>query len=78
MNDYYVNKALNRLIPIAEELTKMKIPDLGKVATGFWYKKTGVMAMNICPQNAIQTNMFDTLNRKKDQRIMGSIRRRSQ
>lgn len=36
----------------------------------YQYKKAGVMVMDICSQNEIQTNLFDTVNREKDKRIM--------
>jgi DNA polymerase V len=37
---------------------------------GLWYKKAGVMVMDICSQNTIQTNFFDTVDRAKDKRLM--------
>jgi DNA polymerase V len=40
---------------------------------GFKYKKAGVMLMNICPQRAVQRNLFDTLDRDKQARLMKVI-----
>jgi DNA polymerase V len=40
---------------------------------GFKYKKAGVMLMNICPQRAVQRNLFDTLDRDKHARLMKVI-----
>jgi DNA polymerase V len=37
---------------------------------GLWYKKAGVMVMDICSQNTIQTNLFDTIDRSKDKKLM--------
>ena len=39
----------------------------------YLYKKAGVMAMDICPQNAVQANLFDTVDREKDKRLMGVL-----
>jgi len=37
---------------------------------GFFYKKAGVMLMDICSQNAIQANLFDTVDRTKQRSLM--------
>lgn len=37
---------------------------------GYWYKKAGVIIMDIVPDRAIQQNMFDTVNRDKQQKLM--------
>jgi len=36
----------------------------------YQYKKAGVMAMDICSQNAVQANLFDNVNREKDKSLM--------
>jgi len=36
----------------------------------YLYKKAGIMAMDICSQNAVQSNLFDTVNRIKDKNLM--------
>jgi DNA polymerase V len=36
----------------------------------YHYKKAGVMLMDICPENAVQASLFDTVDRKKHQRLM--------
>lgn len=36
----------------------------------YMYKKAGVMVMDICSQNTVQANLFDTVNREKDKRMM--------
>ena len=36
----------------------------------YHYKKAGMMAMDICSQNAVQANLFDTVDRRKDRRLM--------
>ena len=37
---------------------------------GLWYKKAGVMLMDICKQDVIQGNIFDTIDRKKHSKLM--------
>jgi len=37
---------------------------------GYIYKKVGLIAMNICDENAIQANLYDTRDRKKEDRLM--------
>ena len=36
----------------------------------YMYKKAGVMVMDICSQNAVQANLFDSVDREKDKRMM--------
>ena len=36
----------------------------------FFYKKAGVMLMDICSENSIQGNLFDTVDRTKHRRLM--------
>ena len=37
---------------------------------GYWYKKAGVMLMDICSQDIIQGNIWDRIDRKKHSRLM--------
>jgi DNA polymerase V len=39
----------------------------------FLYKKAGVMLMDICSEDAVQGNLFDTVDRKKHQRLMTAL-----
>jgi len=39
----------------------------------YLYKKAGVMLMDICAANAVQGNLFDTVDRKKHQRLMAVL-----
>ena len=41
--------------------------------TGYGFKKAGVILMNILPANIVQTNLFDTVDRKKLQNATYSI-----
>ena len=40
---------------------------------GYLYKKAGVIAWNIVPDSAIQTNLFDTIDREKQSRLAAAI-----
>jgi DNA polymerase V len=40
---------------------------------GYQYKKAGVMLMDICPEDAVQGNLFDAVDRKKHQRLMAAL-----
>ena len=40
---------------------------------GFLYKKAGVIVWNICRNTAIQRNLFDTIDREKQKRLMDAI-----
>jgi DNA polymerase V len=39
----------------------------------FLYKKAGVMLMDICNENAVQGNLFDTVDREKHKRLMNVL-----
>ena len=41
--------------------------------SGYFYKKAGVMLMDICPEERAQGNLFDTVDRKKHQRLMVAL-----
>ena len=40
---------------------------------GYQYKKAGVIVWNIVPDSAIQTNLFDTIDREKQSRLAAAI-----
>lgn len=40
---------------------------------GYHYKKAGVIVWNIVPNFAIQTNLFDTIDREKQSRLAAAI-----
>ena len=40
---------------------------------GYHYKKAGVIVWNICPDTAIQTDLFDTVDREKRARLSDAI-----
>ena len=44
---------------------------------GYWYKKAGVMLMDICSQDVIQGNIWDKIDRKKHSRLMEVLDRTS-
>lgn len=39
----------------------------------YLYKKAGVIVWDICPDSAIQTNLFDTIDREKQARLAAAI-----
>jgi len=41
----------------------------------FFYKKAGVMLMNFCRENEVQSNLFDTVDRKKQKTLMSVLDR---
>lgn len=42
---------------------------------GYQYKKAGVIIMDISPSNAVQQNLFDTINRDKHKKLMEVVDR---
>lgn len=73
---YYIDTVIN--LPVATsssiELAKFTKYALKKIfKNGFMYKKAGVMMMDISPDNPLQLNLFDSLNRKKHDRLMQVI-----
>lgn len=42
---------------------------------GYIYKKTGIMVMELCDENAIQMNLFDCRDRGKEDRLMQAVDR---
>ena len=57
------------LVSIAVRLLR----DSWKADGGFWYKKAGVIVWNICPDNAIQGSLFDTVDREKQAALAKAI-----
>jgi DNA polymerase V len=42
---------------------------------GYKYKKVGITARELVPQDTVQAGLFDRVDRKRDQTLMGSIDR---
>jgi DNA polymerase V len=40
---------------------------------GYRYKKTGVIVMDIVPDSQVQAGLFDSLDRKRDKRLMKAL-----
>ena len=40
---------------------------------GYWYKKSGVIVTEIVPENQIQLDLLDTMDRDKHAKLMGVI-----
>ncbi|PVY42838.1 uncharacterized protein DUF4113 [Pontibacter virosus] len=40
---------------------------------GYWYKKSGVIVSEIVPDNQVQLDLLDTVDRDKHARLMGVI-----
>ncbi|MDL2255322.1 Y-family DNA polymerase [Parabacteroides sp. OttesenSCG-928-K15] len=57
------NSSMEIVSYVSEGLTKIFKP-------GYKYKKAGVMLMDICDQNAVQGNIWDTIDREKHKRLM--------
>ncbi|MDR1742320.1 MAG: Y-family DNA polymerase [Dysgonamonadaceae bacterium] len=62
-------------LPVASnstaELIRYALEGLRSVyKKGYKYKKAGVMAMEICAQKDVQQNLFDTIDRSADKRLM--------
>jgi len=54
-----------------QELINYALEGLKKIfRPHIFYKKAGVMLMDICPENSIQGNLFDTVDRKKHHDLM--------
>ena len=62
-------------LPVAsnstQELIHHALEGLRKIyRPKYFYKKAGVMMMDICSENAVQGNLFDTIDRKKHKSLM--------
>jgi len=54
-----------------QEMLHYAIKGLKKIyRPDYFYKKAGVMLMDICPEDAVQGNLFDKIDRKKHQNLM--------
>jgi len=70
---YYADTVVKTMVPTNSsiELAKYTHIALKKLyKPGFMYKKAGVMMMDISDSNAVQLNIFDKLNREKQNRLM--------
>lgn len=70
---YFKNVVINMPVPTDSslEIAKYALQGLKTIfKEGFQYKKTGVMAMNICPKNMVQGNLFDKTDRTKHAKLM--------
>lgn len=73
MPQYYRNIVVN--LPVATnssmEIVHYALEGLRKIyREGYQYKKAGVMLLEIVDMNAVQINLFDTVDRAKHSRIM--------
>lgn len=58
----------------ASEIIKIAMEGLDIIfKTGYNFKKTGIMLLNIVPQNKVQGSMFDQTNRQKGKALMESF-----
>lgn len=48
---------------VSEGLDRIFLP-------GYKYRKTGVMLMDLCSQDAVQGNIWDTIDREKHKKLM--------
>jgi len=56
------------------EIIKYSLQGLKTIfKSGYQYKKAGVMVMDLCPQNAVMPNLFDTVNRANDKKITKTL-----
>jgi DNA polymerase V len=65
-------------LPVAsnstQELIHYALDGLKKIyQPKYFYKKAGVMMMDICPENTVQGSLFDRIDRKKHQRLMNVL-----
>lgn len=69
MPQHSISRNVTLLVPTnsMQELTSIAVKALREAWPGncFLYKKAGVIVWNTCPENAIQGNLFDTVDREK-------------
>lgn len=73
---YYQNCVIELPVPtnFTAEIVHYALEALKKIfKEGYQYKKAGVMICSIVPDEFIQTNLFDTLNREKYGRLTKSL-----
>jgi DNA polymerase V len=76
LSQYSQNIVIN--LPVAtnstHEMMTYVLSGLKKIfRPNFMYKKAGVLLMDICSQDIVQGNLFDTVNRKKQQNLMDAM-----
>lgn len=70
---YFQNCVIKLPVPTSDtpEIVHYTLAALRNIyRKGYWYKKAGVIIMEVAPDNAIQQNIFDTVDRNKQQRLM--------
>ena len=75
---YCINRTIQMPVPTndLQELVSTAVRALRKdwrKDGGYLYKKAGVIVWNICPDTAIQTDLFDTIDRGKRARLAEAI-----
>lgn len=73
---YYQNSIIELPVPTnySIEIVHYALQSLKNIyKEGYLYKKAGVMIMDIVPDDYIQTNLFDTLNREKHSRLSKTL-----
>lgn len=78
MPQYYQNCVLKLPVPTnsTPEIVHYAMIALRNIyRKGYWYKKAGVIIMDIVPDTAIQQNIFDTMDREKHKKLMEVVDR---
>ena len=75
---YCINRTIHLQVPTndLQELVSTAVRALRmdfRKEGGYQYKKAGVIVWNIVPDSAIQTNLFDTIDRDKQSRLAAAI-----
>ncbi len=73
---YFNSRIINFSVPTSDtgEIISCILRELRKIyKIGFKYKKAGVILSGIVPNNCVQQDLFDTINRNKKNKIMISI-----
>ena len=74
----YIYRSVNLQVPTNDhqELISIAVKVLReswKKDGSFWYKKAGIIVWNICKDEAIQGNLFDTIDREKQMALAKAI-----
>ena len=74
----YIYQTVNLIVPSndQQELVSLAVKTLRanwKEGDGYFYKKAGVILWGICRDNAIQTNLFDQVDREKQAALAKAI-----
>ncbi|WP_300725421.1 Y-family DNA polymerase [uncultured Bacteroides sp.] len=74
---YQINRNIHLQVPTndTQELVSTSVKMLREswIGNGALYKKAGVIVWDICPDTAIQTSLFDTVDREKQARLAAAI-----